>query len=134
MRRREFIAGLGCVAAWPVAARAQQPTKPVIGFLHPGTPNSFSSQLAAGLALGLRESGLVDGQSVAIEYRWANGQPEQLSALAADLVGRKVAVILAGGGVPSAVAAKAATSTIPILIVFAGNPVSLGLVASLKVP
>jgi putative ABC transport system substrate-binding protein len=134
MRRREFIAGLGRAAVWPLVARAQQPPKSVIGFLHPGTPNSFSSQFAAGLARGLKESGLVDGQNIAIEYRWANGQPEQLSALAADLVSRKVAVILAGGGVPSAVAAKAATSTIPIVIVFAGNPVSLGLVASLNRP
>jgi putative tryptophan/tyrosine transport system substrate-binding protein len=134
MRRREFIAGLGGAAAWPVVARAQQSKVPVIGFLHPGTPNSFPSDFAAGFAQGLKETGLVEGQNVAIEYRWANAQPEQLPALAADLVRRQVSVILAGGGVPSAVAAKAATLTIPIVVVFAGNPVSLGLVASLNHP
>jgi putative tryptophan/tyrosine transport system substrate-binding protein len=134
MRRREFIAGLGGVVAWPLAAQAQQSKVPVIGFLHPGTPNSFTSDLAAGFAQGLKELGIVDGKNVAIEYRWANGQPEQLRALATDLVGRQASVILAGGGVPSAVAAKAATLTIPIVVVFAGNPVSLGLVASLNSP
>jgi putative tryptophan/tyrosine transport system substrate-binding protein len=95
MQRREFIAGLGA-AAWPVAALGQQRAIPVIGFLHAGTPNSFSSELAEGLARGLKEMGLVDGQNLAIEYSWANGQQEPLSTLVADLVRRNVAVILAG--------------------------------------
>jgi putative ABC transport system substrate-binding protein len=135
MRRREFITVLaGATIARPLAARAQQSSVPVIGFLHAGTPASYPPDYAAQFAQGLKEAGFVDGQNVTVEYRWANAQPDQLPALAADLVHRQVAGIVVGGGVPSAVAAKAATSTIPIVLVFGADPVGLGLVASLNRP
>jgi putative tryptophan/tyrosine transport system substrate-binding protein len=132
MRRREFTAGLGASLAAPLAARAQRPPVPVIGFLSSGSPGPFAQMLAA-FHQGLKDGGYVEGQNVAIEYRWAEGHYDRLSTLAADLVRRRVAVIAATGGTPSARAAKAATTTIPILFV-AADPVRDGLVASLNRP
>ena len=132
MRRREFIAGLGGAVAWPVVARAQQPLVPVIGFLNSGLPGPFASLLAA-FRQGLKDGGYVEGQNVAIEYRWAENQADRLPALAADLVRRRVALIAATGGTRSARAAIAATTTTPILFVTA-DPVDDGLVASFSRP
>ena len=132
MRRREFIALIGSAAAWPLAARAQQPTMPVIGFLTGGTSAGYAPY-AAGFRQGLQEAGYIEGQNVAIEYRWAEGQNDRLPALAGDLVGRPAAVIAAGGG-EAAVAAKAATTTIPIVFEGGLDPVELGLVTSIDRP
>jgi putative tryptophan/tyrosine transport system substrate-binding protein len=134
MRRREFIAFVGCTAAaWPLSARAEQSAVPVIGFLNSASPQPFANYVA-GFRAGLKETGYVDGQNVAIEFSWAEGHYDRLPEMAADLVRRKVAVLVATGGAPSVVAAKAATSTIPIVFTSGVDPIRLGLITSLSHP
>jgi putative ABC transport system substrate-binding protein len=133
IRRRNFLTLMGGAAAWPVVTRAQQAALPVVGFVNPGTPEAAARHLAA-FRKGLGETGYVESQNVMVEYHWLEGKYDRLQAVIADLVRRPVAVIATPGGGPATRAAKAATATIPVVFGVAGDPVQLGLVASLSRP
>ena len=133
MKRREFIAGIGSAAAWPIAARAQHPAMPVIGFMS-GRSLADSAHLVAAFREGLTEAGFIEGQNVLIEFRWANGQYDRLPTLAAELIALPVTVLVGVGGDLSAVAAKQATSTIPVVFGMGGDPIKEGLVESFNRP
>jgi putative tryptophan/tyrosine transport system substrate-binding protein len=133
MRRRDFIGIFGSAAAWPLAARAQQPAMPVVGFLSSSLSAPYAPMVAA-FGQGLKEAGYVEGQNIAIEFRWAENEWSRLPTLAADLIHRQVAAIVSSGGYSSTRAAKQATATIPIVFVSAGDPVAAGLVASINRP
>jgi len=133
VKRREFITLIGGAGAWPLAARGQQSAVPVVGFMSSRSPED-SAHLVAAFRRGLAEGGFVEGQNVATEFRWANGDYDRLPAMAADLVNQQVAVIVAAGGEPAALAAKVATKTIPIVVGLGADPEKLGLVASLNRP
>ena len=126
MKRRDFIAGLAGAAAWPLAARAQQAAMPVIGFLDPTSPETYADRLRA-FRHGLKDTGHVEGENVTIEYRWAENQLDRLPVLAAELVRQQVSAIITPGGAASAFAARAATTTIPIIFLVGEDPARLGL-------
>ena len=127
MSRRELISLLGGAAAWPFAAHAQQPAVPMVGFLQPGSP-ADSGHFAAAFLKGLKETGYAEGENLVVEYRWAEGRYERFPQFAADLVERRVRVVAAGGP-PATLAARAATSTIPIVFIGSDDPIKEGLVA-----
>jgi putative tryptophan/tyrosine transport system substrate-binding protein len=133
VRRREFITLVGCAGVWPVAARAQQPALPIVGFVHGGAARAFPGRIAA-FRVGLSEAGYIEGQNVLIEYYWLEGHFERLPAVMTDLVQRRVAVITTPGSTPASLAAKAATAAIPIVFGVSEDPVALNIVSSLSRP